>query len=341
MSEQITEIPVFDSNINQSEIQLFKSVNKSVFEKLKSASLLNVRILSDMDWEELLQIGITKDRAIKIINEARDNLFCSFVTAGDYLLQRASRKKLRTKVDCIDRILGGGFETQALTEIHGEFASGKTQMCHHLCVTAQLETDSDSLASSVIFLDTEQTFRPQRLDPICRRFGLSPDSVRANIYHNRPDSVDKICHLMTRLVSESFESITGLKTELPPRFLIIDSVIKFFRAEYLGRGTLADRQQRLSGFLNDCQKFATKQNAVVILINQVTANPDALFGPTLKPVGGNILGHAATYRISLKKKAGVGNRTLTIVDAPDLPPMVVPFVITNEGISEDDSDSDK
>jgi DNA repair protein RadA len=118
-------------------------------------------------------------------------------------------------------------------------------------------------------------------------------------------------------------------------------VIKFFRAEYIGRGTLADRQQRLSVFLNDCQKFATKRNAIVILINQVTANPDALFGPTLKPVGGNILGHAATYRISLKKKAGIGNRTFTIVDAPDLPPVIVPFVITNQGISEDDADSDR
>ena len=118
--------------INEREISEFKSVNKLVLEKLKFNNLLNIRLLADSSVDHLIQVGITKDRAIKVINEAKDNLFCSFITAEDFLLQRGNRLKLKTGVTCIDRILGGGFETQAITEVHGEFATGKTQLCHQL-----------------------------------------------------------------------------------------------------------------------------------------------------------------------------------------------------------------
>jgi len=329
-----------DNSINSEEIKNFKSVNKIVFQKLEENQLLNIRTLVMCQADELVTIGLTKARAEAVIAECKDNLFCSFQTAEDVFKYRQTKKKLKFFVSSLDTLLRGGLETGALTEIHGEFGTGKTQISHHLSVVVQ-KIDENSVNGSVVYIDTEGTFRPDKLSAIAQRFGLDPKEVRENIYHLQPTTADQLCHIMDRLNTEKFETVSNLKLNKPIKLVIIDSVIKHFRSEYIGRGMLADRQQRLSRFLNTVNNFALKNDVVVILVNQVSANPDSLFGPSLKPVGGHILHHTATYRLGLKKSKGIGNRTMSIVDAPDLPPSSAQYTINEKGIMSIQNEEDE
>ncbi|XP_005722014.1 meiotic recombination protein DMC1/LIM15 homolog [Pundamilia nyererei] len=117
---------------------------------------------------------------------------------------------------------------------------------------------------------------------------------------------------------------------------IIDSIMALFRVDFSGRGELAERQQKLAQMLSRLQKISEEYNVAVFITNQMTADPGA--GMTFqadpkKPIGGHILAHASTTRISLRKGRGE-MRIAKIFDSPDMPENEATFAISAGGVTD-------
>ncbi|MFP3909615.1 MAG: DNA repair and recombination protein RadA, partial [Archaeoglobaceae archaeon] len=225
-------------------------------------------------------------------------------------------------------LLGGGVETQSITELFGEFGSGKTQICHQLAVNAQLPEEEGGLNGSVIVIDTENTFRPERISQMAESKGLEPSEVLKNI--NVAQAYNSNHQML--LVDNAKDLANTLKRDgNDARLLIVDSLMAHFRSEFVGRGTLADRQQKLNRHLHDLVRFGELFNAAVVVTNQVQAKPDTFFGDPNKPVGGHIVAHTATFRVYLRKsKADL--RVARLIDSPHLPESEAVFKVTEGGI---------
>jgi DNA repair protein RadA len=223
-------------------------------------------------------------------------------------------------------------ETQAITEMYGEFGSGKSQIVHQMAVNVQLPVELGGLGGSAIYIDTENTFRPERIEQMVNGLEIddAPDvqDVLDNIHIARAHTSD---HQML-LIDNSRELADELKTsDKPVRLFIIDSLTAHFRAEYAGRGTLAARQQKLNRHMHELFKLIDQHNAVGLVTNQVMSNPAVFFGDPTKPIGGNIVGHTATFRLYLRKSKG-GKRIARLVDSPNLPEGEAPFIVEEAGL---------
>ncbi|MDD7424303.1 MAG: DNA repair and recombination protein RadA, partial [Candidatus Methanomethylophilaceae archaeon] len=248
-----------------------------------------------------------------------------FETGVEILERRKSILKLTTGSKAFDELLGGGFESQAIVELFGEFGSSKTQLCFQLAVNATLPEDMGGLDSEVIIIDTENTFRPERIAQMARYLGADPEETLKKIHVARAfNSQHQIL-----LVEKAMELARDRKV----RLLIVDSLTSHFRAEYVGRGTLAERQQVLNRHMHDLLTFGTMNNAVIAVTNQVAAKPDAFFGDPTRPIGGHIVGHASTFRIYLRK-GKAGKRVARLVDSPNLPEGEAVFMVTEDGIKD-------
>ncbi|ORX40895.1 DNA recombination and repair protein Rad51 [Kockovaella imperatae] len=224
-------------------------------------------------------------------------------------------------------MLGGGISTQSITEVYGEFRTGKTQLCHTLCVIAQLPDDQGGASGRVAYIDTEGTFRPDRIRDIAERFGVDSDMVKDNILCGRAWSSEQQCEMLVDLAVRFVEDRTY-------KLLIVDSVMNLFRQDYSGRGELSERQQRLNQFLARLQKLAEEFNIAVVLTNQVQADPGAaaMFAAasSAKPVGGHILAHASATRIQLRKGRGE-ERIAKLNDSPDMPEAEATYTLKSGG----------
>ena len=239
--------------------------------------------------------------------------------------------KITTGCEALDRILGGGVETASITELFGEFRTGKTQLCHTLCVTSQLSFQMKGGQGKVIYLDTEGNFRPERITAISERFGLSIDETLDNIIVCRVFSHEEQMNVIKPIAGLLADPAQG-----PFRLLIIDSIIALFRVEFSGRGELADRQQRLGQHLSHITRLAEEFNIACLIINQCMSDPGGgltIGPPPAKPVGGHVLAHSSTTRVQLKK--GKENlRIAKIYDSPLMPEEEATFAITNGGIDD-------
>ena len=238
-------------------------------------------------------------------------------------------KRCTTGSKKLDEALGGGVETQALTEFIGEYGSGKTQICLMLSVTAQLPFEDGGLDGNVAFIDTEGTFMPERIYQIASAREMDPQTVANNILVARAYNSSHQCLLIDRLFT--------LVPENNIKLVIIDSMISHFRGEYVGRESLADRQQKLNQYLHKLIRLSEAYNIAVILTNQVQANPTAFFGDPNRPAGGNIMAHACTHRVFLRK-GSKGIRIARVIDSPYLPEVPVRFMITDKGIEDIEND---
>ena len=230
--------------------------------------------------------------------------------------------------------LNGGFETQAITEIAGEFGSGKSQICHALCVAAnnlvennKLDDDDEnkqSAAETIIFIDTENTFRVDRVYQIAEQNGFDPLTILQKIYHCKIFNSEELESVINNL-DKSIEQYNA-------KLVIVDSIISLHRAEFSGRETIAERQQRLGKMLNKLRRYADIYNIAVVITNQVVSYTDnSQFGSDyIKPAGGNIMGHSSTYRIFLKRSGK--NRIATMFDSPYHPNQQTKFAISDDGI---------
>ena len=274
--------------------------------------------------------GLDVDKATSICNRARTKLVelgrleKDFVTATEIYKKRQSIERISTGTTSLDDLLGGGVETQAITEIYGEYGTGKTQICHTLCVMVQMPKNKGGLEAGAIYIDTEGTFRPERIYTIAETRDLDPNEALENVVVAKAYN-----SAHQELIMEDVGSIidkTGAK------LLIVDSAVAHYRAEFLGRGTLAGRQQRLNKFMHLLLRIAETYNVVAIATNQIQASPDTYFGDPFRPTGGHVVAHTSTYRVYLKRSGK--NRIARMVDSPYHAEREVIFHLTEKGVED-------
>eukprot|EP00899_Mesostigma_viride_P004686 jgi/Mesvir1/14218/Mv09669-RA.1 len=328
-----------DGEVEEDDEEEFESIDKLIalginagdVKKLKEAGIYTVRRCHMETKKTLFAIkGLSEAKVEKILEAAEKvSSSVSFVTGAEALAKRdATLYKITTGSDNLDAVLGGGIETMSLTEAYGEFRTGKTQLALTLCVASQLPRQLKGGAGKVAYIDAEGTFRPDRVIPIAERFGLEPKSVLENIIVARAYTHE---HQMRMIVG-----LAAKFAEEPFRLLVIDSVTALFRVDFQGRGELADRQQQLAQMLSRLTKVAEEYNIAVFMTNQVMADPgaNAMFvQDAKKPIGGHILAHASTTRLSLRKGKGE-QRICKVVDSPSMPEMEATFEITTGGIQD-------
>jgi len=308
------------------DIEELKGVGSATAEKLREAGFRTVEAIAVASPLELKEIaGIGEGAAIRIINAAREALNMGFMTGVEVLEKRKTMKKITTGSKELDNLLGGGIETQAITELFGEFGSGKTQICHQLAVNIQLPEDKGGIGKTAIYIDTENTFRPERIIQMAQAYDLEPEKVLENIIVARAYNSD---HQML-IVEKSEEIIKERNVGL----IVVDSLTSHFRSDYSGRGMLADRQQKLNRHMHTLQRMADIYNLAVVVTNQVMARPDFFFGDPTAPIGGHIVGHCSTFRVYLRKSKG-GKRVARLIDSPSLPEGEAIFTVLAEGIRD-------
>lgn len=326
------------SGIIELEIQDIEGIGPTTAKKLKEAGIVSVMDLAVATADELsVDINSSKDSASAFIIAAQKLLRDSkvlekeFVTADAALEKRRSMLRCSTGSSTLDELLLGGIETQAVTEFYGEFGSGKSQICHTLCAIARQPIESGGLDSSTIYIDTEGTFRPERVQEIARARGFDPVQVLKNV------AVCKVYNSshLELIVKNLGKYVDDFKAKL----VIIDSIISLHRAEFAGRGTLADRQQRLNSMLHKIIRLAEIYNIAIVITNQVQSSPDTFFGDPTKAAGGNVLGHASTYRVYLRKSGE--NRVAKMIDSPYHPYSDARFTVNERGTDDMDEELKK
>jgi len=305
--------------------------------KLADAGIHNIMDLIVRGPVEISDItGMEKDTAEKIVNKARQHLVegglisKDFVSASEIYKRRQDIGKITTGTNCLDTLFDGGIETQALTEVYGEFGCGKTQLCLTMCVQVQKSKEEGGLEGGAIYIDTENTFRPERIVSIANANGMDPQKVLDNIIVARAYNS---AH-QTLILEEVGPIIEQNKIKL----IIADSAVGLFRSEYLGRGTLSNRQQKLNHFVHLLSRIAETYNIAAIATNQVMASPDVFFGDPTRPIGGNVVAHTSTYRIYFKKSGK--KRIARMVDSPHHPEEEVIFALGEAGVM-DPEDAEK
>lgn len=308
-------------------------VGPTTAKKLSEAGYDSLMSIAAASVAELTAIASLGDKtAVKMIETARSALDLSFITATQVLETRRSMARITTGAQSLDTLLAGGVETGSMTELYGEFRTGKTQIAHQLCVTIQLrrsegglrEDEDDAPPVKAVYLDTEGTFRPERVIAMAQRFeSLDPQEVLENILVGRCYNSDHQIALADKVSKDAqTENI---------KLLVVDSLTSHFRAEYVGRGTLATRQQKLNQHIHTLLRVAEVNNLSVIATNQVHAKPDQFFGDPTAPVGGHVVAHAAQTRIMLRKSKG-NKRIARVADSPLLPESEGVFEIREDGI---------
>lgn len=315
------------------EIEGLPGVGDKTLEKFIEAGYDNLMGIAAASAGELsAATGIGVETANKIIAAARQKLKMGFETAKDVLKKREKLGKITTCSKSLDALLGGGVETQAITEMHGAYGSGKSQLAHQLSVSAQLPADKGGLEGKAIFIDTEQTFRPERIKQMANGLGLDSEKVLESIFVARAYNSDH----QVILIEKAEELIKKEDVKL----IVVDSLTSAFRSDYTGRGTLADRQQKLNRHMHKLQRLADVHNLAVYVTNQVMSRPDVLFGDPTAPIGGHIVGHQATYRVYLRKSKE-DKRIAKLIDSPNLPEGEVVFRVLTEGIRDVEEGSKK
>ena len=308
------------------EIEDLPGIGPSTAEKLREEGFLTVEAIAAASVGDLKEAGVGDAAALKLIKAAQKAAEIGFVTGIDVREKRKSVGRLTTCSKELNNLLGGGVETQAITELFGEFGSGKTQIAHQLAVTVQLPEEKGGLNGSTVYIDTENTFRPDRIEAMAIGLDLDPEEVLKNIQVARAYNSD---HQML-LVEKAAE----MAKEKNIRFVAVDSLTSHFRAEYNGRGELAGRQQKLNRHMHELQrKLADLHNIAVVVTNQVMANPAMMFGDPTTPIGGHIVGHASTFRVRLRKSKG-NKRIARLIDSPNLPEGECVFEVTGEGVRD-------
>jgi len=298
-------------------------------------SIMDLIVRGPVEVAELT--GMDIDTAGKLVEKAREGLVeggliaKDFVSASELYKKRLSIGKITTGTECLDTLFEGGVETQALTEVYGEFGCGKTQFCHTMAVQVQKSKEEGGLGGGVLYMDSENTFRPERIVSIAKANGMDPEKVLDNIIVARAYNSS---HQMLIL-----EEASSMINENNIKLLVSDSAVGLFRSEYLGRGTLATRQQKLNRFVHLLVRLAETYNIASIMTNQVMSSPDQFFGDPTKPIGGNVVAHTSTYRIYFKKSGK--KRIARMVDSPHHPEQEVIFGLGEEGVIDPDTDTKK
>lgn len=323
-TEEIGEELPKERKMEKLTVQDLPGVGAATAEKLEQAGYRDLMSVAVATLGELIEVtGITESVARKMVNAARDSMKMGFETGTEVLLKRKLVQKISTGSKGFDAMMDGGFETGAITECFGEFGSGKTQIGHLLAVTV-LKSDPQAYA---VYIDTENTFRPERITQFALGIGLDPQDALSRIMVARAYNSD---HQM--LLTEKVDTLIteqGKKV----RLVVVDSLTSHFRAEFIGRGTLAERQQKLNRHMHALSKVANSNNICVYVTNQVMAKPDQFFGDPTQAIGGHVVAHASTFRIYLRK-GKKGTRVAKLIDAPNLADAECAFEVMEGGLKD-------
>ena len=310
------EIPVTD----------LPGVGPATSHKLKEAGLTTIRAIALSSVNELVNnADIGEKTAAKLIKMCQEQVGLTFSTADSLYAERLGLERITTGSDNLDELFGGGMETGSITELYGEFRTGKTQIAHQICVTVQMPRERGGLGANAAYIDTEGTFRPERIVEMAERFEMDPKEVLKNITVGRAYTSDHQINLA--------RDIGAMARDKNIRLLVVDSLTSHFRAEYIGRGTLASRQQTLNQHIHFLLKLAEMHHVAVLVTNQVMARPDFFFGDPTAPVGGNVVAHSCTTRVYLRKSKQT-KRVARVVDSPNLPEVEAVFEILSDGIHD-------
>lgn len=306
-----------EHGIASSDIQ---KLNAAGFHTVESVAHATARKLADVK-------GISEAKVLKLKEIVKNLVPMDFKTAADALEDRKALVTLTTGSQELDKLLEGGIETGSITEVFGEFRTGKTQLCHTLCITCQMAITDGGAEGKAIYIDTEGTFRPNRLQAIAERFGLDPTVALENVAYARAHNSE---HQM-----ELLKMAAAIMSQDRYALLVVDSATALFRTDYMGRGELSERQMQMAQFLRQLTRLAEEFGVAVFITNQVVANPDGMSfaKDSTKPIGGNIIAHASTTRLRLRKGRGE-NRICTVFDSPTLPEADAQFAVSNAGICD-------
>ncbi|TFG01774.1 MAG: DNA repair and recombination protein RadA [Promethearchaeota archaeon] len=292
---------------------------KSGFSSLESIAFTPPSIIQD-------ESGLGEKTTAKLIKKSMEKLNIGFKSGQEIWEHRKNIARITTNNQELDDLLGGGIETGSVIEFFGEFRTGKTQLAHQLCVNVQLPKEKGGLEGNALYIDTEGTFRPERIIQMSETLDLDHAKVLKNIIFGRAYNSDH----QILLVKEA----ANLIKEKNIKLIVVDSLIGHFRSEYIGRGTLANRQQLINQHLHDLLRLVDIHPELAIIVtNQVAAKPDVFYGNPIRAVGGNVVAHGSTIRVFLRKGKGE-QRIAKIVDAPHLPEGEAVFAITEGGIAE-------
>jgi len=303
-------------------------IGPAVAAKLEGAGIFDLMSLAVSSPATISDIsGVSPAVARKAIQAAREMLDLGFQDGVEYAQRRSNVLYITTGSKNFDELLGGrGIESRSITEAFGAYGSGKTQLGLTLAVRVQLPVEQGGANGKAVFIDTEGTFRPARIKQIVEALGANPEKALKNIFVARAFNSD---HQMLLL-----EKVTEMvKSGEPIKLLIVDSLSAHFRAEFAGRGQLADRQQKLNRYMHDLMKLAETYNLAVYVTNQVMANPAQMFGDPTTAIGGNIVGHASTYRLYLRR-GKQGSRVAKLIDSPNLPDNETIYYVTAGGVTD-------
>ncbi|MGK0209199.1 MAG: DNA repair protein RadA [Patescibacteria group bacterium] len=303
-------------------------VGPGAIAKLEAAGIYDLMGLAVLTPPSLAETaGMGEAAARKAIQAARQMMNLGFVDGLAFAKKREDIGRITTGSKNVDNLLGGrGIETKAITEAFGSFGSGKTQLALSLSVGVQLPVEQGGCGGKAVYIDTEGTFRPERVRQFAEGIGANPDKVLKNILVARAFNSDHQMLLLDKVAEL-------IRDGEPIKLIVIDSLTAHFRAEFTGRGQLADRQQRLNRYLHNLQRIAEQFNLAVYVTNQVMSDPAQMFGDPTKAVGGNIVGHACTFRMYIRR-GKKDSRVIKLIDSPNLPDNETVFMIEGSGLKD-------
>lgn len=357
--------------MSEDDLEELNGVGPATADSLHENGYDSFREIAVADASELAdKADVGESTAKKAIYSARDLADVGgFETAVEVMKDRYDMHKISTMIPEVDDIMGGGLETSAISELYGEYGSGKSQVTHQMAVNVQVLPEHGGANGSCIFIDTEDSFRPLRVAEMAK--GLDEEAMKGLIedrdldvtvegVNNSEVSVTKDPQTEAEVfaqsilnhvhVAKAFNSnhqilVTEKANDeakeieasggLPVKLLVIDSLTSHFRAEYVGRGSLAERQQKLNKHLHDIIKVVKTHNAAALITNQVSSNPNSYFGDSTQAIGGNILGHTSTFRVYLKQAKG-NKRSWNLRNSPNLEEQAREILICDDGVKPDD-----
>ncbi len=308
------------------ELEDLPGIGEATAEKLRGAGIVSIEKVATAAPHEIAEIaGISVEAAKKAIAAAKGAVVVHFQSGEQFSEKRKAIGRITTGSSALDELIGGGVETNAITESYGKFSSGKSQLGFSIAVNVQLPKQSGGLDAGAIIIDTEGTFRPERIESIAKARGLDPREALSRITIARTSTTDEQVLAVER-ASELMEDGSI-------KLVIVDSLTSLFRAEFLGRAALGERQQKLNAHIHMLQTIADRHDAAAYVTNQVMDNPGILFGDPTTPIGGNVIAHAATTRLYMRKSKE-SKRIVRLVDSPNMPDGECVVRITEYGISD-------
>ena len=305
-----------------------EGVASTTLRKLEKVGLMTLESIAVTPPREIVELtGMGSNTAFKVNRLAREKVDPGFTPADQVLEQRSHMRRCRTGSSVLNHIMGGGIETGVITELIGEYGSGKTQICYNLSVLAPLPEEQGGLGGKVCVIDTEGTFLPERIKQIAESRGYDPEEVLDQVLVARAYNSS---HQLTII-----QQLPQVIQEHGVKLVIVDSMISHFRGEYIGRGTLAERQQKIGSALGNLLRVAEAFNVAVVLTNQVQATPAVMFGDPNKPTGGHVMAHACNHRVYIRK-GRKNTRLIQVIDSPYLPEERVRIAITEAGVTDSD-----